>query len=272
MFTKQLKYDFAFSAKIFIAMFIGMIVISVVLNAADMLPAAQAGMVEIFRVITIGVGGTAVGIASYLQILLFFQRNFFAAEGYLMLTLPVSRGRLLASKFIVSLVWFNFMLLVVPIMLFIIFPPTGQSITDVIFNQILHTQNIIIFFTVINLVAFVAMAILFLTITLANTVVFGKKVHGVVAGIISAFYHFIFFYIFGQFQNRFYEMLPITGQFNHGEWRFYRYAPLIGWRYGRIPFGDYAYLDLWTTLFGLAFAAVTIAATLYLLKKKVALR
>ena len=123
MFTKQLKYDFMFSYKTFFTMFAGIIALSLVVRVADILPDMPEMLSDILRMIVIGAGGTAVAVASYIQILLFYQRSFFGPEGYLTLTLPLSRSRQLASKLITTFVWFIFMVIAVPIMLLILAPP-----------------------------------------------------------------------------------------------------------------------------------------------------
>jgi len=294
MFTKQLKYDFAFSAKVFIGMFLGLLGLTVILRLTGMIPDHNNINLDytMFGMSIVIIGGVIVAVASYFQIWQFFRRNFFGPEGYLMLTLPVKRGKLLASKFIVTQVWFNFMLAVVPIILLILAPPRGdfwEAVERVVTFQIV--DGIIN----INLVAFVLVSILFLTITLTNTVIFNKKIHGAVAGAFAFAYHWAFFWVYNQIQTRFFEIRTfsseamtteemravLTGELvvqnmNTSVWMMN--VPQVGWRYGRIPVAALdsqyweGYIDIWQYGFALAFAAVTIAIILYLLKKHVALR
>jgi len=278
MFIKQLKYDFTFSAKVFFGMFLGLLGLTIILRLTGMIPDPEAYDVgyEMFGMAIIMIGGVIVAVASYFQILTFFKRNFFGPEGYLMLTLPVKRGKLLASKFIVTQVWFNFMLAVVPIMLLIIAPPRGnfweaveRVVTPQIVDSIVH----------INLVAFVLVSILFLTITLSNTAIFNKKIHGAVAGGISFAYHWLFFWVYNQIPIRFVAERTQTYVSPDG-WTATSTGPSfqIGWQYGRIPFSPLdtryheGFIDIWQYGFALAFAAVTIAIIIYLLKKRITLR
>jgi len=270
MFIKQLKYDFMFSAKTFIAMFAGILALTFFVSIADFLP---NDMLEIMRILIVGVGGAAVAIASYLQILIFYQRSFFGPEGYLMLTLPVSRGKLLASKFITTFVWFLFMLILIPIMVFIIEPPTVQTVWEVI-REIVTGQFVAGLITNMLLPAFVLIALLFFTITLANSVVFGKKVHGVVAGIVSAALHF--FYIFGlaRLSQRSFATERIYGSHDGFEWSFYADVPLVGIEYGRIAIGEgiREFVDIFSIAYTVGVAILVIATTMHLLKKRIALR
>ncbi|MDR2167582.1 MAG: hypothetical protein LBE35_07020 [Clostridiales bacterium] len=273
MFTKILKYDFKFSAKIFFAMFAGMIVFTGILRLSEFLPGVEGFGADMMRLVILMVGVMAVAIASYLQILLLYQRNFFGPEGYLMLTLPVNRGRLLASKFLVSMVWFNFMMLVVPIMVLIIAPPRGDFWTAI--SNALSGNFIVNYFQTINLLALALISILFLTVTLANSVFFGKKVHGVVAGIFSAAYHFLFFLAFVSIDSRF--AITEVNRIGHPDgWSYdiITHTPQIGLQYGRIPFEfrGGGFIDIFSIGFVAAFVALTVLAIMYLLKKRVALR
>ncbi|MCL2236567.1 MAG: hypothetical protein FWB98_09050 [Defluviitaleaceae bacterium] len=270
MFTKQLKYDFMFSYKTFFTMFAGIIALSLVVRVADILPDMPDMLSDILRMIVIGAGGTAVAVASYVQILMFYQRSFFGAEGYLTLTLPLSRGRQLASKLITTFVWFIFMAIAVPIMIFILAPPTDnlwQAILNTIDGNFVTMLIVNIFLPAIAMIS-----MLFLGITLANSVIFNKKIHGVIAGLATIVLHILFFWGFSSLSNRFMETETIN--FGGDLWSQTIYTPLVGLQYGRIPFEGWGggFVDIFAIVYSLAAAAVMVILTLYLLKKRIALR
>ena len=268
-FAKILKYDFGFSWKIFVAMFLGIIALTFAIDLTLDIPMyAMSG----FRVFIMIAGITAVIIASYLQIVMFFHRNFFGPEGYLMLTLPASRSKMLVSKLLVSMVWFNFMLLLMPIMLTIIAPPMGDFWAAV--SNILADPNIYVFLLYANFAALAALSLLFLTITASNSVLFNKKIHGVVAGILSAGLHFLLFWASARILERSWEFVRVT----RGNSSWYQFRPQMGLAYGRIPLGqDYfgmplGHLDIYFIAFLIGLTVIFSLATLYLFKKRLALR
>ncbi|MCL2753540.1 MAG: hypothetical protein FWE44_05280 [Defluviitaleaceae bacterium] len=277
MFTKILKYDFLFTWKVFLAMAGGIIALSIAARLTGLVANNDTtfyGVISttVFVSIIIVVAVVAVIIASYMQVLLMYARNFFGKEGYLTFTLPVKRSRQYASKVIVSLVWFNFMLLTVPVVVFILSGITWEQFTDGV-SSILNADFFLILLE-INLIGAALISILFLTVTLANTVIANKKIHGIVAGIFAALYHFLFFYIFGLLKGRSFEWTQVTLEHEFGVATWHRNEAQIGWEYGRIPFEGWGggYIDIFSIGFTALFAAVTIIATLYLLKKRVALR
>jgi len=281
MFIKLIKHDFKFSYKIFFGMFAGLIALMVIMRVTNLSPNQGYLPVETLRGIISLLGIVGVAIASYFQILMFFHRNFFGAEGYLMLTLPLSRGKILASKFIVAQVWFNFMMLLVPIMTVIIAPPMGGgSLWDAFIRALSPQLFLIILY--MNLIALVLIAFLFLTVTLANTVIFGKKIHALIAGIFAAVVHFLFFWGISAMVNRFYETVNMS--WTHPDGWSSVVGPLImpqtGFAYGRLApeswqnpytFGI-IYIDIWLVGYFLIIAAAAMALTMHLLKKRVALR
>lgn len=263
MFTKILKYDFKFSYKVFIGMFLGVVAAFLLLRINNSLEAVPA--IFLGQLITV-VGVIVVAVASYVQVLQMFHRNFFGAEGYLMMTLPVSRFKLVVSKFIVALFWFNFMLLAVLIAQIIL---GANAITwNNFINMFINASNIALLIT-LNSLALVGIGLLFLTITLANSVFFGIKIHAVIAAIISAVVHFLGVWGFTALSQRSHGWVV----FEHPSgWTSAGYRPLIGLRYGRIPLDDFVYLDIWTILACAAVAAGALALTMHLLKKHAALR
>ncbi|MCL2620516.1 MAG: hypothetical protein FWD97_06260 [Defluviitaleaceae bacterium] len=270
MFTKQLKYDFMFSYKTFFTMFIGIIVLSVIVRIVNIMPDLPPELNNILQIIVIAAGGTAIAVTSYVQILLFYQRSLFSAEGYLSLTLPISRGRLLASKIITTFAWFVFMLLSIPIMLILLSPPTDNlwsAIANVITGDFVAG-----IFTYVLVPAIALIAILFLSITLANSVIFNKKIHGIVAGLFAVVTHILFFWGLSRITDRFTELETIYGGEGLFNWSVTMYVPQTGLQYGRIPIESGGFVDIFTIAYSLGVAGIAIAATMYLLKKRIALR
>jgi len=270
MFTKQLKYDFMFSYKTFFTMFMGIIVLSVVVRIADIMPDLPSMFTDILRVIVVGAGGTAIAITSYIQILLFYQRSLFSAEGYLSLTLPISRTRLLASKIITTFVWFLFMLLAMPIMIILLAPPTDNLWTAI--GNLITGDFMASMFSVVFIPAIALITILFLSITLANSVLFNKKIHGVVAGFVAVVMHILFFWGLSRVIGRFTELETIYAGEGLVNWSVTTYVPQIGLQYGRIAIESGGFVDIFTMLYSLGVAGLAIFATIYLLKKRIALR
>jgi len=282
MFIKQLKYDFLFSAKTFLALFAGMVVLSVVVRLAGVMPNSSYFPIEMIRMMLLILGATAIAIGSYFEILRLYYRNFFGAEGYLMLTLPVSRASLLASKFIVSFVWFCFMMLTLPIIIFVVEPPHNGVLNAI--GDVLSNPNFYIMAVEIGTLALALISFLFLTITLANSVVLGKKIHGIAAGIMSAILHVLFFLPWGMLPGRFMEVQFVEWVSQSGHiTSFYGRMPLLGLQYGRIPWGSWAveyptfgpnggYIDIFRMGYALAFAVAATLLIMHLLKKRIALR
>jgi len=279
--TKMLKHDFSFSYKVFFAMFAGVVL---VFFALDMFLDVPIYAVTQFRALLMTAGITGVVIASYLQILMFFQRNFFGPEGYLMLTLPISRGKMLFSKILVSFVWFNFMMLLAPILIIIITPPIGDFWAAV--GRVLSDPTLYIVILKINLAALALITLLFLTITFANSVVFGKKVHGVVAGVVSAGVHFFFLWLTVQILDRPYELtqvvrerpwgiwhenVPVAG-LNNGTFHFERVVQIPLYPEGYLTSYQQGQIDFLFIGFAVGVCALCIAGILYLLKKRISLR
>jgi len=276
MFTKILKYDFLFSRNAFLGMTGLLVGLSIVLRLSATVIESNS---------TFSITGATVIMAVFIvcsislfNVMTFFRTNFFDDPGYLMLTLPVQRGKLIISKVVVSMAWFNFMLVVGVIASYILFFTADSRISD--FFNIINMSTFMTLFE-INIFAVFFVTVLFMAITLANSV-FGRwQVFGVAAWVAALGYAFLCFWLNTILSRRFIELVDfpllreapgaanMSFMSSHGLFS----QPLLGLRYGRIPIGDVGlYVDVyrWGTTLGLA--AIAIAVTYLLLKRFACLR
>lgn len=114
MLGKLIKYDFKFGKTPFLAMVGGLLLTGVIgrMQGARLNDSFPAVILLIMVAIIIGC------------VVLIFQnynRSLFGDEGYLTLTLPVKRYKLILSKLIVSIIWFCIMILTIYLMMYIMF-------------------------------------------------------------------------------------------------------------------------------------------------------
>ena len=286
MFIKTLKYDFIFSKNVFFSMAAILIVLATILrmtiirlsqpgNDSGGMMGSMIIMVTFLIVVTI----------SIIQIAQFYYKNFFDDTGYLMLTLPAKRLPLLASKIVVSLVWFNFMLLGAAIAVIILDSQQMQFVFGGI-TRTLSLQNLIAIIE-INLVAMFFILALFFVITLAHSSLWRQRIHGSAAAVVGVLYAGLCLRIVHVLTQRHREWVVEertfqTPRFNHlGEYigtytsygtaSFYRSD--IGVNIGRIPIGDMGhYFDIYQFAVTLVFCVITAYVTYYLLKRRICLR
>jgi len=200
MFIKQIKHDLAFSQTAFLGMgtlMIGLaIVLRIVMWASRSVMLNQNivhVMVMLWSFIIFG-----VIIVSIIQIFQFYKENFFGDAGYLMLTLPVSRGSLLVSKVIVSMLWFNFMAAIGIVMVFIIANTDTFTVMGVSETTSLTLENILNFVrgaVLVNSLVLFLVSAMFFCITLAHSIIMRWRVHGVMAGVVYFLYLAVYFRI-----------------------------------------------------------------------------
>lgn len=276
MTLKVLKYDFMFSAKTFAALAAILLTIAVIMrltmpmftNVED--PFALARIQELIMMMLL----VGVGIASIAQIFQFINRNFFGASGYLTLTLPVGRLPLIMSKLVVAIVWFNFMMLATAAAMFILLDTASHNVHGATVLSRINATHIIMMIEV-NMLAIVAIAVLFFSLTLARSVVGGKRIHGVIAGIIGGGIMALYFWLTTLLQRRSFGFVTreLTG-FGGSTLTISGEMPLMGLRYGRIEVDASAWLfiDLFHIGMAVALTAAIVAAIYYMLKRLVALR
>jgi len=268
----MLKYDLRFSAvKFFALAAIALGAAAVMSFTAQLSETAQVGFV------VLSVGAlilTGLGIAAIVEIFRFYSHNLFGKAGYLTLTLPAGRGVQLASKIIVSVVWFIFALIVTIVALYVVVVISDgmrpSYIMDVFSATILANILNLIF------IAIFAICLMFFCITLANSVFRNKRVHAVISGIVG----FVIGIVHSRVQNvlstRSWGVRHFTQNLMGEPSSWYGSRPLVGWQYGRIPLqpGNQfsAFIDIFQIGATIAMCALLVAATCYLLNKRIALK
>lgn len=192
MFIKQLKYDFLFSRNAFLGMGALMIGLAVIFRMTDFFGGTNSASASfVWAGLSLSIATIVVAVASVFQIFNLFNRSFFGNSGYLMLTLPICRTRQLISKLIVSMIWFNYMLVVAFCMAFIFaFDTSAQNTARNLFvwNFGGFLRALFEGFLTSNSIAFLLIAVIFLGITLAHSIIGRWRIHGFIAGIVSFVY------------------------------------------------------------------------------------
>jgi len=281
MFIKTLKHDFRFSRMEFLLMGGGLVGFAGILWLSSLFTSSASGDSVLSFTGAMSVASLVVLIVVVLsaafQIQNFFSQSFFGDAGYLMLTLPTPRGKQLLSKIIVSMVWFNFLLVAGFTALFLINHAIEGS------NPLAGFFELYVFFiwVEINIFVFAILAAMFFAITLANSIIGSYKIPGAVAGLATAgLSAFIirfaimiharqreFIQVFEE-HNIYDEMGNIVGTHGFG---YMRVQVERGMREGRIPIGETAFFDiiLWGMVLGVAVLAFL--AVYYMLKRRVCL-
>ena len=144
MLKKLIKHEFRATAKIFMWLYIAFAIIAAVnalfvpfgtseINMVTNVSSMHALLVS-FYILSIA----AISIGTVVIVILRFYRNLLGDEGYLMMTLPVSREQNILSKLIVAVVWniCTISLIIASIFLFIgasgAFKELGEAIRSMI--------------------------------------------------------------------------------------------------------------------------------------------
>jgi len=303
MLLKLMKHDFIYSAKLFFALGAIAIALAIILGAGAIAEhaahqqqiVAQGHQPNISPLPT-GIGFNIafmmsnillipVAMAAIIHIAQFYRKSMFGRVGHLTMTMPVSHGILLASKIIISFTWFIYTIGVAAIMaiIFSVMSPyrpwgLGQSIRG-IFNADMMALG-----TNVAIIAFAAIALLFFCVTLSHSVFKGRRVNGFLAGLFGLLVAWPYAAAANAISGRF---IPSTERiFTDSDGITHTFVsmnePLTGLMYGRIVIGQMAwgwtdgvptdfrdvYIDIFFIAFTLAAAAIAIAATYYLLKKR----
>ena len=278
MFFKLLKHDFTFSARAFLVLAVILLGLSAILRFT--LPVfTQVDSNELRQLVelTMMLMIVGIGIASITQIFQFFNKNFFSESGYLMLTLPTGRFRLLISKIIVSFVWFNFMLAAAAVSISLMWnTASGLHRSAGVFSGIGAEQ--IRTFAELNTIAFFAITLLFFCMTFARSTFAGRRIHGIVAGVVGFVYGWLYFWIYAMLGRR--SMEFVQQEFVHPDGHVSVWSanmPQAGLVYGRIQIyelnsGLIIYIDIFQIALSLAMGGAAIAATYYLLKRRTSLK
>ncbi|MCL2360198.1 MAG: ABC transporter permease [Defluviitaleaceae bacterium] len=278
MLIKTIKYDFLFSRKAFFTTAALMIGFTALVWVVSFFEASITSLTAVGLVTM--VVGIYVMCSAGNQVLQFFSQNFFGDAGYLMLTLPVSRGKLILSKIIVSMVWFNFLLLTGVIALFIFGIAMNASAGFSDFTIVFGTSGFITFIA-INVFVFTLISVLFLAVTLSNSYIGSWRIPGIVAGLAVVGYGAAVIRLGTLLHGRHREMIFVedishfyddagnvigTSHFHSNEWLVER-----GIRIGRIPIGETAYFDIFLWGMVLAMGLLALGVVYVLLKNKVSL-
>ena len=286
MLIKLIKHDLIHSAKPFLALGAIVAAIAVIFSAAILMTWEQQAMFapmpygEPFPFIAVQFAAAMMVVIPIITVILiayFYRKSMFGRTGHLTLTVPVSRGTLLASKLAMSFVWASLLSLyaylvgVGTIASMHIFRPNFR-LSD--YFDMLGT-NMWINFSVIT---FAAIVLLFFCITLSQSTFANRHLHGVIIGIIGLVPAGLYTWAAGELSTRSMQLIAFNDTTSN-------LVMLTGLRYGRIVIGRApwfvtdgiivyrdVYIDIFFIAFTLAAAAIVIAATGYLLKRRISLQ
>ncbi|MCL2378085.1 MAG: hypothetical protein FWC77_03060 [Defluviitaleaceae bacterium] len=294
MFIKTVKYDLLFSKTVFLSMAGIIIALAAILRQATTqyqtthIYTTDTG--ELVHAVTDATSGgamilgmvmMAVAVISVLQVMIFFQKSFFDDTGYMMLTLPVKRFTILASKLAVAMVWLNFMLLAAAISVVIVDPVSHTTFHFMGLSRDISFQNLVALIEV-NIIGASVILLLFFVIVLAHSRIWVFRVGSFAAAVVGVLLGWGIFILHNTIGMRHFEEVAdqmrwenpafaapdvfIETQITYMIRTFER--PIIGVDVGRIPVGD-GYLDIY--LFGISVITCVLAfwAAIYLLKKRV---
>ena len=196
MFIKQLKYDLLFSRDAFLGMGALLIGMALVIRMA-VAAWGQGIMARVWVGLPLSLAITVVIVASYFQLFVFYKRSFFGDSGYLMLTLPIERVRLLVSKLVVSLIWLNFMAAVGFIMAIILASGMRSNIGHYIIypSSTADILDIIEGFLAMNIFTLLFVAVTYFGISLSNSVIGKWRINGLISGVLCLAYLILTFWL-----------------------------------------------------------------------------
>jgi len=205
----------------------------------------------------------------------FIEKSMFGDSGYLALTLPITRGRLLISKFLTAWVWFNFTLAAMFFALTIL--EETQATVDASALVVLPSVSVslIAYYLNLSFVFFFATNVMLFGLTLHNSV-FGRwKVPGFITAFLSL--GIVIGYSIAAIRllsrSRVLGEVEVATIVNGFEATVTReeLQNIMGLDVGRIPMLG-SYLDLYVAVMGLVLGLLAFFATWYLLKKRVSLQ
>ena len=220
----------------------------------------------------------AVAVATIIFIYRFFAKSMFGSTGHLTLTLPAGRAALLASKLIVSVFWFTAAMLLafaITALFHLVSPHT--AIGWWFGETAVRISGMASFFVT----SFLAIFIMFFYSALTNSVIAGRRVHGIIAAAIGLVYGGAGLMLMEQMGQRHHHFVTFENTWHTAAGTTssviaQMYIPQMGWAYGRIfvadtPWGIPVFVDVYQVGLALVMAAFAAAATHYLLKKRIAI-
>lgn len=156
MLGKLMKYELKACGRIFIPLYIAILVVAAIIGIFSNTQILQVPVILIFVLMALFI---ALGVMTVVLILQRFKKNLLEDEGYLMFTLPVSVKSLILSKYLTSLIYMV-LSIIVAILAFTIILLFGGNLDISVFgnhefwtglNQILIQKNIISFIIIVIL-------------------------------------------------------------------------------------------------------------------------
>lgn len=167
MLGKVLRYDIKFGKTAFLSMAGALILIGMLTRVFNT-PFVQEWGVNLIMPLSL----VGVIVAYVLLVFQNFNKNLFGAEGYLTLTLPVKRRKLMVSKLLTTLLWFNVMMLAIFIMLAFMFP---ETITELKNTGLYDGITYIFQFVMLNLAMINVTLFLYMMSATAHLSIAGKR-------------------------------------------------------------------------------------------------
>ena len=136
MLAKLLKYEFKSVGRLFLPLYGLSILLALANRFTSYNPEFEYDIPEFVLMATFIIVLMGLAIVTFIQCVLRFKRNLLGDEGYLMMTLPVSRFELVISKLIASVTWTIIGGFVGLISLFMLLPSSdfkfmGQMLIDI---------------------------------------------------------------------------------------------------------------------------------------------
>lgn len=194
MLGKLIKHDLNYSKNSFFSIAALMIILAIVATVSFSFSIESIGIISLVAFVIV------ITVSNIMTVVLIFngyRKSLFGQNGYLFLTLPVSKKSLLLSKTIGALIWFNFMTVVTFITLITMTFIGTRFYSDLSWISF-DVQWLTVIghglygFLFINVVAFVLIIVLFMTITLANISIKNKRLHWILAGVLGLAYYIIY--------------------------------------------------------------------------------
>jgi len=116
MLRKLMKYELMATGRVFLPLFVALVILSFVNRLLSYLPAETPQFIGMLVVVMLIIGIMALVFILTLQR---FRNNLLSNEGHLMMTLPVSTNKLILSKLFVATIWVAASLFVVTLSILI---------------------------------------------------------------------------------------------------------------------------------------------------------
>jgi len=184
MLGKLIKHDLNYSKKSFLGLglaMLGFVLISFLFNRIFPF-LSHANLIGFIFIISTTV--SLVITISYLYSA--FKNSLFGQNGYLYQTLPVGKWKLLLSKIISTLIWFNYIWLINLIFWILLAILEAQGLNFAIgMISLTELKTLIMVVIFVNIIVSLFLLGLYMIITLANSSFKNFRIHWILAGIIG---------------------------------------------------------------------------------------